>query len=65
MGTTPALVAIAWLSYRLRWFASYLVRLLDGPRGMLAVLRAVAETRCRSEAARTDYLLLETYPVAD
>jgi len=44
MGTTPARVAIAWLSYRLGWLASYLMRLLDGSRGMLVVLRVVAET---------------------
>jgi hypothetical protein len=64
MGTTPARVAIAWLSYRLGWLASYSVRLLDGSHGMLAACRR-RKLCCRSEAAITDYLLLETLSVRE
>jgi hypothetical protein len=62
--TYDSLSKIAWLSYRLGWLASYSVRLLDGSHGKLAACRR-RKLCCRSEAAITDHLLLETYPVAD
>jgi hypothetical protein len=43
MGTTPARGRDRVALLPFGWLTSYLVRLLDGSRGILTVLRAVAE----------------------